>query len=43
MKWEPLRCQGYFIKISTHYTKPEVKFVAAGGSVNCEQAVVKYQ
>ena len=35
MKWEPLiRCQGYLIKISTHYTKPEGKFVAAGGSVN---------
>ena len=34
MKWEPLRCQEYFIKISTHYTKPEVKFVAADGNVN---------
>ena len=33
-KWEPLRCQEYFIKIPTHYTKSEVKFVAVGGNVN---------
>ena len=28
------KMSGIFIKISTHYTKPEVKFVAAGSSVN---------